>query len=102
MRLLPVNTLFSGVIGKGLFAYLDDLIVASKDTDSHLQQLSLVFQKLTQVGLKAKLTKCEFLKSRIEFPGHFVDGDGIHTVDSKITAMQKFLNPHLWRMCYPS
>ncbi len=60
-----VNTLFSGVTGKGLFVYLDDLIVVSKDLDSHLQQLSLVFQKLTQAGLKAKLTKCEFLKSRI-------------------------------------
>ncbi len=38
-----VNTLFSGVIGKGLFVYFDDLIVVSKDLDSHLQQLSLVF-----------------------------------------------------------
>ncbi len=32
-----VNTLFSGVIGKGFFLYLDDLIVVSKDLDSHLQ-----------------------------------------------------------------
>ncbi len=62
-----VITLFSGIIGKGLFVYLDDLIVASIDLDSHLQQLCLVFQKLTQAGLKAKLTKCEFLKSCIEF-----------------------------------
>ncbi len=51
-----VNTLFSGVIGTGLFVYLDDLIVVSKDLNSHLQQLSLVFQKLTQAGLKTKLT----------------------------------------------
>ncbi len=88
-----VNTLFSGVIGKGLLVYLDDLIVVSKDLDSHLQQLSLVFQKFTQTSLKAKLTKCEFLKSRIEFLGHLVDGDGIHAVDSKITAVQKFPTP---------
>ncbi len=85
-----VNTLFSDAIGKGLFVCLDDLIVVSKDLDSHLQQLSLVFQKLTQANLKAKLTKCEFLKSPIEFLGHFVDGDSIHTVDSTIAAVQKF------------
>ncbi len=85
-----VNTLFPGVIGKGLFVYFDDLIIVSKDLNSHLQQLSLVFQKLIQAGLEAKLTKCESLKSRIEFLGHLVDGDGIHTVDSKITAVQKF------------
>ncbi len=50
----------------------------------------MLFQKLTQTGLKVKLTKCEFLKSRIEFLGHLVDGDGIHTVNSKITAVQNF------------
>ncbi len=88
-----VNTLFSGVIGKGLSVFLDDLIVVSKDLDSHLQLLCLVFQKLIQAGLKDKLTKCEFLKSRIEFLGHLVDGDGTHTVDSIITAVQKFLTP---------
>ncbi len=88
-----VNTLFSGVICKGLYVYLDDLFVVSKDLDSHLQQLSLVFQKLTQAVLKAKFTKCEFLKSRIEFLGRLVDGDGIHTVYSKITSVQKFTTP---------
>ncbi len=88
-----VNTLFSGVIGKGLFVCLDNLIVVSKDLDSHLEQLSLVFQKLPQASLKAKLAKCEFLKSRIEFFGYLVDGDGIHPVDSKITAVQKFPTP---------
>ncbi len=85
-----VNTLFSGIISKSLFVYLDDHIVVFKDLDSHLQQLSLVFQKITQAGLKAKLTKCEF---RSEFFGHLVDGDGIQTVDSKITAVQKFPTP---------
>ncbi len=88
-----VNTLFSGVICTGLFVYLDYLIAASKDLGSHLQQLFLVFQKLTQAGLKAKLTKCEFLKSRIEFLGQLVVGDGIHTVDSIIVAVQKSPTP---------
>ncbi len=81
------------VIGKSFFVYLGDLIIVSKDLNSDLQQLSLVFQKLTQADFKAKLTKCEFLKSHIEFLEQFVDGDGIHTVDSKITAVQKFLSP---------
>ncbi len=73
--------------------YLDELIVVSKDLHSHLQQLFLVFQKLTHASLKAKLTKCEFLKSYIEFFGHFVNVDGIHTVASKITVLQKFFTP---------
>ncbi len=88
-----INSLFAGVVGKGLHMFLDDLIVVSKDLDSHLQQLSLIFQKLTQAGLKVKLTICEFLKSCIAFLGHLVDGDGIHTVDSKVTAVKNLLTP---------
>ncbi len=88
-----INSLFAGVVGKGLHVYLDDLILVFKDLDSHLQQLSLIFQKLTHAGLKIKLTKCEFLKSRIEFLGHLVDGDGIHTVDSKVTDVKNFPTP---------
>ncbi len=88
-----INTLFAGVIGNGLLVYLDDLIVVSKDLYTHLKKLSLVFQKLPQAGLKVKLSKSEFLKSRIEFLGHIVNGDGIHTVDSKIAAVKNFPTP---------
>ena len=88
-----VNSLFAGVIGNGLFVYLDDLIVVSKDMASHFRNLDLVFSRLREAGLKAKLSKCNFLKSRIEFLGHVVDGDGIHTVDSKIKAVKHFPTP---------
>ncbi len=57
-----MNTLFSDLIGKGVYAYLDDLIICSKDGDSHLAKLEAVLIKLREAGLKAKLTKCEFLK----------------------------------------
>ncbi len=73
--------------------YLDGLIVVSKDLDSRFKKVSLVFQKLTQTGFKVNLTKCESLKSRIEFLGHLVNGDGIHTAYSKITAVKNFPTP---------
>ncbi len=41
----------------------------------------------------ARLSKCDFLKSRIEFLGHVVDVEGIHTVDSKINAVKHFPTP---------
>ncbi len=87
-----INTLFAGEIGNGLIVYLDDFIVVSKDLDSHRKKLSLVSQKLSQAGLKVKLAKCEFLKSLIEFLGHLVVGDGIHT-DSEVTVVKNFPTP---------
>ncbi len=65
-----INTLFSDLIGEGVYAYLDDLIICSKDGDSHLAKLEAVLLKFREAGLKAKLTKCEFLKSETTFLGH--------------------------------
>ncbi len=58
-----VNSLFAGVIGNGLFVYLDDLNVVSKDLESHYRDLDLVFSRLREAALKANLSKCKFLKA---------------------------------------
>lgn len=52
-----VNALLSGLTGHGLFVYLDDIIIVSKDLDTHLQQLGTVLSRLTEAGLKVKLSK---------------------------------------------
>lgn len=88
-----VNTLFAGIIGNGLFVYLDDLILVSKNLDSHLAKLEVVLQKLSQAGLTLNIQKCSFLKSRIQFLGHTVDKNGIHTMDCKIKAVTNFPTP---------
>ncbi len=95
-----VNSLFSGLIGIGMFCYLDDLIIVSKDLESHLHRLDLVFTKFEEAGLKAKLSKWDFLKFRIEFIGHVVvNGEGIHTVDFKIISVKHFPTPQNVKMC---
>ncbi len=68
-------------------------IIRGKDGDSHLAKLEAVLLKLRKAGLKAKLTKCEFLKLKITFLGHTLDGDGIHTMDDKISAKENFPHP---------
>ncbi len=76
-----------------LFVYLDDLIIARKDSETHLKNLKAVLQRLQDVGLKVILSKCEFLKAKILFLGHEVDGEGIHTSDYKIKAVKNCLKP---------
>ena len=88
-----INTLFAGLLGKTVFAYLDDIIVASKNAKSHFEDLRSVLSRLQEAGLKAKLSKCEFLKSKISFLGHVVDSEGIHTMDDKVTAVRNFPQP---------
>ncbi len=55
--------------------------------------VSFCYIKLKETGLKAKVTKCEFLKAKISFLGHMVDDHGIHTMGDKIMAVKSFPQP---------
>ena len=88
-----MNTLLAGLLGKNVYAYLDDVIVYNRDPKSHFETLEKVLSRLKSTGLKLKLTKCEFLKAKIKFLGHVVDGEGIHTVEDKIIAVKNFPQP---------
>ncbi len=86
-----MNTLLGDLLGKDVFAYLDDLIICSKDADSHSASLEAVLDKLRTAGLKLILSKCAFLKAKVSFLGHMVDSSGIHTQANKIEASKNFL-----------
>ncbi len=88
-----INNLFSGALGKCVYAYLDDLLICNKDIHRYLTNLDTVLSTLQEAGLKAKFAKCEFLKAQISILGHKVDGDGIHTMDDKISAIKNFPRP---------
>ncbi len=88
-----MNNIFGDMLGNSVYIYLDDIIIASKDTTSHMETLKSVLKRLQEVGLKFKLTEYEFLKPKIEFLGHEVAEQGIHTVDDKTAAVAQFPQP---------
>ncbi len=90
-----INTLFSDMLGKDVYAYMDDLIICSIYVDNHLGDLEAVLLKVKEAGLNAKLTKCEFLKAKITFLGHTVDANRIHTMDNNIQPERNFSSPVL-------
>ncbi len=55
------NNIFGDMLGNSVYIYLDDIIIASKDMSSHVDTLQKLLKRLQEVGLKLKLTKCEFL-----------------------------------------
>ncbi len=81
------------MLGNSIHIYLYDIIITSKNMASHMDTLQKVLKKLQEVGLKLKLTECEFLKPRIKFLGHEVDENGIHTVNDKIAVAASFPQP---------
>jgi hypothetical protein len=65
-----------GLTWKHCLVYVDDVIIWSKDFESHLQHLDLVFQRLRMANLTLRPNKCEFAKPEILYLGHFISREG--------------------------
>jgi hypothetical protein len=55
-----------------VFVYLDDILIASPDQQTHLQHLCLVLERLREGGLLLNMDKCQFGAASLEFLGHMV------------------------------
>lgn len=68
-----------------LVSYIDDLIIFSRIFDEHLEQLVTVFQRLRDVNVRLKPSKCHFMKSEVEYLGHVVSAAGLKPNPAKST-----------------
>ncbi|GFS51172.1 retrovirus-related Pol polyprotein from transposon 17.6 [Trichonephila clavipes] len=50
-----------------VYAFVDDLLVASDNEPQHLEHLEILFSKLKEYGLCINVEKCQFGQSTIEF-----------------------------------
>ena len=66
---------------------IDDILVSGKDEAEHLDNLSKVFAKLTELGLTLKTAKCNFFQPNIEYVGFMLNAHGIQTNPAKIEAV---------------
>lgn len=81
---------------KGLdfaLVYLDDILVFSKSELEHEQHLCGVLELLRTEKLYAKMSKCSFCASSVEFLDHVVSSDGVHVDPNKIGVVAKWPLP---------
>ena len=76
-----------------VFVYLDDLLIASQDTELHKQDLQQVMKRLQQHGLVINEEKCQFFKKEVDFLGHVVSSDGIRPPAAKVEAIRTYPKP---------
>ena len=68
-------------------AYLDDIIIFSKNEAEHLKHIEIIFQKLKEAGLKLKESKCDFFKKEIHYLGHLISDKGIYPLPEKLDTI---------------
>ena len=76
------------------FIYLDDILVASRSHEEHLQHLRALFQQLADQGLVINPAKCEFGKAEVNFLSHTISADGIRPHISRVEAVRAFPVPN--------
>lgn len=74
------------------FAYLDDLLVASRNQE-HLEHLRLLMTRLEENGVIINLNKCQFGVQELIFLGHRLDTNGIRPLPDKVDAIIRFPKP---------
>ena len=76
-----------------VMVYLDDVIIFSATLDEHGVHLVKVLAIISRHGLKLKMSKCEFAKTRVRYLGHILDGNGIHVDPEKVVAVKNMPSP---------
>nr|VZI50651.1 unnamed protein product [Spirometra erinaceieuropaei] len=76
-----------------VYAYIDDLLVASRNAEEHKEHLALVFDRLDQFGVVINPSKCVLGVPSLDFLGHHVDAQGLHPLSSKVEAIRDFPPP---------
>ena len=75
------------------FVYLDDILIASSSEKEHLEDLRIVFRRLTEQGLVIRLEKCLFGVPSLELLGHQVSKNGSGPTQAKVEVIQNFPQP---------
>jgi len=88
-----MNRIFHEFLDKFVVVFIDDILIYSKSTEEHSEHLRIVLQILKERKLFAKLSKCEFWLSQIQFLGHIVSSEGIRVDPSKVEAVTRWERP---------
>jgi len=100
-----VNTIFADMLDVCIIVYLDDILIYSKDMESHQQHVREVLHRLRLHGLFAKPEKCGFHSDSVEYLGYRLSPDGLTMSPDKIQTIsdwpepQKVLTPKILGQC---
>lgn len=78
-----------------VFIYMDDLVIPARNEEEASQLLERVLDSAQEYGLEIKCSKCQFLKTMIEFLGQVVEDGKVLTSTKKNSAVQNYPEPRI-------
>ncbi|XP_064995355.1 uncharacterized protein LOC135631550 [Musa acuminata AAA Group] len=90
-----VNKLFAHQIGRNMEVYVDDMIVKSQATETHLADLAETFATLRKFGMRLNPAKCVFGVTSGKFLGFIIHERGIDANPEKVQAIIDMQSPRM-------
>ena len=78
---------------KGVFNYLDDVLIIRRGLDNFITSLKELFKKLSEYGLLLKPSKCKIGLKEVPFLGHILTPTGIKIQPKKVEAIKNLKPP---------
>ena len=88
-----MEKVLKGLQWQTLLLYMDDVIVFSKDFESHLERLAEVCKQFRLAQLKLRPEKCQLFQREVHYLRHVVSQHGVATDPAKIAAVQDWKTP---------
>ncbi|CAH8653370.1 unnamed protein product [Schistosoma intercalatum] len=73
--------------------YIDDLLIASPDLQSHEQHVQAVLKRLDEHGINIHQSKCVFGVQTLEFLGHTISPEGIKPIKKEVDTIKQYPVP---------
>jgi hypothetical protein len=85
-----MHDIFRPLLDRCVLVFIDDILVYSNNMEDHRRHVREVLELLRKNQLYAKASKCELIKSSVEFLGHMIDENGLHMMEDKVEAILKW------------
>ncbi|PRQ60730.1 putative nucleotidyltransferase, Ribonuclease H [Rosa chinensis] len=88
-----MNQVFKPFLRKSVLVFFDDILVYSKDLQSHVVHLREVFALLRSNLLRLKMSKCRIATAQVDYLGHVISSLGVAVDPTKVQAIQAWPKP---------
>lgn len=91
--LICINAVLEGLLPNNILVYMDDIIIYSRDLDTHIRTLEEVFKRFIKHNLKASVEKTIFLKDSVKYLGFLITTKGVAPDPTKVECIVNFPRP---------
>lgn len=88
-----INNVLREFLDITVTVYLDDILIYSKNKETHTEDVKKVLDKLREHHLYVELEKCDFSTTEIEFLGSILSTTGVRMDSKKVQAVLDWPQP---------